>query len=280
MDNKNEVQDFDLDDILSEFHETDTEEPVEVEADEELEQLLHMPQLTITPVVVKTSETMAALLQEEEETPEEPEIVSDEPTVVFAPVTEKSASEEAEEDPAVLSDDTIAILFPEEEAPAAEPAFEVPEEFIPAPILFQPRSRLKELKKKLESLNAKMASGKVDDVLSGKVEIGGITVVAGRVDGLGGNDLRNLGDSLKEKIGTGIAVLASCADDKIAFLATATPDAVKMGVHAGMVIKEITKIAGGSGGGKPDMAQGGGKDASKIEEALGTVCKVVESQLK
>jgi len=149
MDNKNEVQDFDLDDILSEFHETDTEEPVEVEADEELEQLLHMPQLTITPVVVKTSETMAALLQEEEETPEEPEIVSDEPTVVFAPVTEKSASEEAEEDPAVLSDDTIAILFPEEEAPAAEPAFEVPEEFIPAPILFQPRSRLKELKKKL-----------------------------------------------------------------------------------------------------------------------------------
>ncbi|MBE7015412.1 MAG: alanine--tRNA ligase [Ruminococcaceae bacterium] len=139
---------------------------------------------------------------------------------------------------------------------------------------------VKELKKKLESLNAKMASGKVDDVLSGKVEIGGITVVAGRVDGLGGNDLRNLGDSLKEKIGTGIAVLASCADDKIAFLATATPDAVKMGVHAGMVIKEITKIAGGSGGGKPDMAQGGGKDASKIEEALGTVCKVVESQLK
>ena len=61
MDNKNEVQDFDLDDILTEFHETDTEEPVEVEADEELEQLLHMPQLTITPVVVKTSETSAGI---------------------------------------------------------------------------------------------------------------------------------------------------------------------------------------------------------------------------
>ena len=139
---------------------------------------------------------------------------------------------------------------------------------------------VKELKKKLESLNAKMASGKLDDVLKNKAEIGGISVVAGRVDGIGGNDLRNLGDSIKEKIGTGIAVLASYADDKIAFLATATPDAVKMGVHAGMVIKEITKIAGGSGGGKPDMAQGGGKDESKIGEALGAVLSVVEAQLK
>jgi alanyl-tRNA synthetase len=139
---------------------------------------------------------------------------------------------------------------------------------------------VKELKKKLESLNAKMASGKVDDVLAGKVEIGGISVVCGRVDGLGGNDLRNLGDNLKEKIGTGIAVLASCADDKIAFLATATPDAVKMGVHAGMVIKEITKLAGGSGGGKPDSAMAGGKDISKIAEALEKAEEIVKSKLK
>ena len=104
--------------------------------------------------------------------------------------------------------------------------------------------------------------------------------MAGRVDGLAGNDLRNLGDSLKEKIGTGLVVLASVVEDKIAFLATATPDAVKMGVHAGMVIKEITKIAGGSGGGQPDMAQGGGKDEAKIAEALSAVCGIVGGQLK
>jgi len=141
-------------------------------------------------------------------------------------------------------------------------------------------AEVKELKKKVESLNAKMASGKIDDVLAGRIEVCGISVVCGRVDGLGGNDLRNLGDSIKEKIGTGIAVLASYTDDKIAFLATATPDAVKLGVHAGMVIKEITKIAGGSGGGKPDMAQGGGKDAGKISEALDAVSGVISSQLK
>ena len=153
MDNKNEVQDFDLDDILTEFHETDTEEPVEVEADEELEQLLHMPQLTITPVVVKTSETMSALLQDTDAGM--PALVSDEPTAVFAPVAEKP-----EPEPEVSSDDTVTLPVPPEEpeaaaeeeapaAPAAEPAFDVPEEFIPSPILFQPRSRLKELKKQL-----------------------------------------------------------------------------------------------------------------------------------
>ena len=169
MDNKNEVQDFDLDDILSEFQESDTETPVEVEADEELEQLLQLPELTITPVVVKTSETMAALLQDEDVTDDEEDeadlqaclakIVEsdpDEPTMVFAPVTEEPVPEE---EPQVPSDDTVSIPTAEEaeeaveEAPAEpapiEPAFDVPEEFIPSPILFQPRSRLKELKKKL-----------------------------------------------------------------------------------------------------------------------------------
>ena len=153
MDNKNEVQDFDLDDILNEFHEHDTEEPVEVEADEELEELLQMPRLTITPVVVKTSETMAALLEEPagEEVEEIP--VSDEPTVVFQPL-EAEAGAEPPEEPVVPDDDTAVIPeLPREETadtPApVEPAFEVEPEFIPSPILFQPKSRLRELKKKL-----------------------------------------------------------------------------------------------------------------------------------
>ncbi len=140
-------------------------------------------------------------------------------------------------------------------------------------------AEVKDTKKKLEALNAKMASGKLDDVLKNKVEIGGVTVVCARVDGLAAGDLRTLGDSLKDKIGCGIAVLASFADDKIAFLATATKDALSKGVHAGKVIKEITQIAGGSGGGKPDMAQGGGKDESKIDAALAAVSGIIEAQL-
>ena len=147
MENKNEVQDFDLDDILSEFHEIDNGEPVEVEADEELEQLLQMPQITITPVVVKTSDAMAALLEEsEEDAPAESLGETDEPTVVFQPVTDAVSAEDA----AVAEGDTAVIPQVSEEAPAvAEPAFDVESEFIPEPILFQPRSRLKELKKKL-----------------------------------------------------------------------------------------------------------------------------------
>ncbi len=140
-------------------------------------------------------------------------------------------------------------------------------------------AEVKDTKKKLEALNAKMASGKLDDVLKNKVEIGGVTVVCGRVDGLAAGDLRTLGDNLKDKMDCGIAVLASYTDDKIAFLATATKDALAKGVHAGKVIKEITQLAGGSGGGKPDMAQGGGKDESKINDALAAVGGIVEAQL-
>ena len=146
MENKNEVQDFDLDDILTEFQESDSGEPVEVEADEELEQLLQMPQLTITPVVVKTSEAMAALLEEsEEDAPAE-----EEPTQVFHAITEEEAAALAEAETAVSEGDTAVIPEISPEAPAAaEPAFEVEPEFIPEPILFQPKNRLRDLKKKL-----------------------------------------------------------------------------------------------------------------------------------
>ena len=183
MDNKNEVQDFDLDDILSEFHDVPKEELPEVEPDEELEQLLHMPQLTITPVVVKAPESIEVMAEEAAAAADIPVLktapaateenpVSTDDTVVFTPVsTEEAAGEitaenaypDAPEETAVTTDDTIAIPVaaevPAEAAPTEEtapaepapiqPAFEVEEEFIPSPIIFTPRSRLKELKKKL-----------------------------------------------------------------------------------------------------------------------------------
>ena len=162
MDNKNESQEFNLDDILSEVHDIPAEQTADVEPDEELEELLHLPELTITPVTVKEPEPIEV---PGEEAPEGSEAVSDDVTVVFTPVAEEAAEEAAPaEDTAeasVTSDDTIHVPVPEEtasEEPAApaetepkpvEPAFEVEEEFIPAPIVFTPRSRLKELKKQL-----------------------------------------------------------------------------------------------------------------------------------
>ena len=162
MEEKNEVQDFDLDDILTEFHETDTGEPPEVEADEELEQLLQMPQLTITPVVVRTSEAVKEMLEEKEPA------VSKEDTVVFRPLQIDPDYPPVLADTGVIPEetvtaDTVAIpveellgdttVIPDTAAPAEpvpEPAFDVAPEFIPEPILFQPKgAKLRELKKKL-----------------------------------------------------------------------------------------------------------------------------------
>lgn len=135
-------------------------------------------------------------------------------------------------------------------------------------------------KKKLEELNAKAATDKLDDVMKNKAEVAGVEVVSGQVDGLAVNDMRTLCDSIRDKMDTGVAVLASNNDGKLMFIAMATKNALAKGVHAGNIIKEITKIAGGSGGGKPDMAQGGGKDATKVADALSAVKDIVESQVK
>ena len=158
MENKTEpeVQEFDLDDILNEFHDLPEEETVDVEPDEELEELLQMPELTITPVVVKEPEPeLAELLADGPTTAEDPALEG--ATTMFPIITEEQAAEAAEaaaESPVSL-DDTVPLHdlndLAEElpDAKKAEPAFDVAEEFTPSPILFHPRSRLRELKKQL-----------------------------------------------------------------------------------------------------------------------------------
>ena len=151
MDNMNETPEFDLDEILNEFHDLPEEETPSVEPDQELQELLQMPELTITPVVVPVPVSEAA---EEAETQ-----VSDEPTQKFEPITDDQFAQAvaeavaaAEEVPVPEGDTQVLPELPSEEAPqppAPEPAFEVEEVFTPSPILFQPRSRLKELKKDL-----------------------------------------------------------------------------------------------------------------------------------
>lgn len=159
MENKTELesQEFDLDEILNEFSDIPAEETADVEPDEELEELLQMPELSITPVVVKEPEgELAELLAEEPTSPEDPAM--DGSTTMFPIVTGEQASPTAEEtaDAAVSADDTVPLHdladLAEEisgEEKTAEPAFDVPEEFTPAPILFHPRARLRELKKQL-----------------------------------------------------------------------------------------------------------------------------------
>ena len=137
----------------------------------------------------------------------------------------------------------------------------------------------KETAKELEKLKAKMAGGAADEMLSGKVEIGGVAVLAAEVKDMDGNALRTMGDQLKQKLGSGVVVLASGKDGKVNLMAMATDDVVKKGVHAGNIIKAAASVCGGGGGGRPNMAQAGGKDASKIADALEKAKAVVSEQL-
>ncbi len=136
-------------------------------------------------------------------------------------------------------------------------------------------AEIKTLESKIESLNAKLAGGAADDILSNAKEINGITVVLGRVDGANVDALRNMGDEFKKKLSCGVIVLASADNGKVSIVSMATKEAVVRGAHAGNIVREVTKLCGGGGGGKPESAQAGAKDASKIEEAFALVEKLV-----
>ena len=137
----------------------------------------------------------------------------------------------------------------------------------------------KQTAKELESLKAKMAGGAADDILSKAVNVKGMKVVCAEIKDADANALRTMGDQLKNKLGSGIIVLASSKDGKVSLLAMATDDAVKAGAHSGNIIKAAAAVCGGGGGGRPNMAQAGGKDASKIAEALEKAKEIIEGQL-
>ncbi len=139
---------------------------------------------------------------------------------------------------------------------------------------------LKSKEKEIEALKAKMASSIVDEILNSKQNINNIDYIACKVENMDMNSLRNLGDKLKDSLGSGVIVLSSVDNNKIYFLCAVTKDLVEKGIHAGNIIKEVAKVAGGGGGGRPDMAQAGGKDVSKVDEALNKVPSILEEQLK
>ena len=111
-------------------------------------------------------------------------------------------------------------------------------------------------------------------------DVNGIKVLAVKVSGVDMNGLRNLGDQLKDKLGEGVVVIASDMDGKVNLIAMATDDAQKKGAHAGNLIKGIASLVGGGGGGRPNMAQAGGKNPSGIEAALEKVIDIVTEQVK
>lgn len=140
-------------------------------------------------------------------------------------------------------------------------------------------NELKEKEREIEALKSKMANSVADEIVNSARDIKGVKVATAKVD-LDADGLRTLGDKLKEKLGTCIIVLGSSKEGKVVFVSMASKDAVQMGAHAGNIIREVAKIAGGGGGGRPDIAQAGGRDASKIEEALNKVFDIVETMIK
>ena len=138
---------------------------------------------------------------------------------------------------------------------------------------------IKLAKRAAEALADQMANAKANNLMASAREIGGVTLFVGQHDGLSVDELRKLGDTLKDKNACCVVALATNHEGKITFLAMATKEAVAKGAHAGKIIKEITAVAGGSGGGKPDMAQGGGKEADKIDNALAIVDEILAKQL-
>ena len=138
----------------------------------------------------------------------------------------------------------------------------------------------KALHGEVESLKSKMAQEAAGDVMDQVTEIKGVKLLAARLDGIDMNGLRDLGDQFKAKLGDGVVVLASANDGKVSLMVTATDGAMKQGAHAGNLVKAIAGCVGGGGGGRPNMAQAGGKNPAGIPDALAKAAEVLESQIK
>ena len=138
---------------------------------------------------------------------------------------------------------------------------------------------VKDLKSEQEKLKAKLAKDSISDIDSQIYEVGGIKAIVLKVNDIEMNELRNLGDNLKQKVANGVVVLASVSGSNVSLLAMAGNEAVSKGIHAGNIIKSIATIVGGGGGGRPNMAQAGGKRAEETDKALDEAKKVIAAQL-
>ena len=141
-------------------------------------------------------------------------------------------------------------------------------------------AELKALQSENESLKSKAAKDALGDVMDQVAEVKGVKLLATSVDGVDMNGLRDLGDQLKEKLGDGVVVIASSCDGKVNLIAMATDNAMAAGAHAGNLIKAIASKVGGGGGGRPNMAQAGGKNPAGIPDAIAEAKTALEGMLK
>ena len=137
----------------------------------------------------------------------------------------------------------------------------------------------KALKSEVESLKGKLAKDAMGDVMNQVTEVVGVKLLAAKVEGVDMNGLRDLGDQLKDKLGEGVVVLVSATDGKVSLMAMATKGAIDKGAHAGNLIKACAACVGGGGGGRPNMAQAGGKMPEGMNDALAKAKEVLAEQL-
>jgi alanyl-tRNA synthetase len=140
-------------------------------------------------------------------------------------------------------------------------------------------AELRQARKEVEVLQRKLARRGVDVLLEQAQDVDGLHVLAARVEATDADAMREMTDWLRDKLGSAVVVLGAVVDNRPLLVAAATPDAVDRGVHAGKLIRTIAQVVGGGGGGRPDMAQAGGKDVSRLDEALARVTGLVAGQL-
>ena len=143
----------------------------------------------------------------------------------------------------------------------------------------QTMSDLRAMSKKVEKLNGKIASMQMVDLFNVSRDVKGVNVVSTKLEDATPDVLRTMGDGIKEKAPNMVAVLSSVNGEKVNLLCVCGAEAVKKGAHAGKIIKEVAKIVGGGGGGRPDSATAGGKNPAKLEEALEAVNNIVDAML-
>ena len=134
-------------------------------------------------------------------------------------------------------------------------------------------------RKRSQSLEKQLSQHLAKSLLTKTTQVNGVTVLAVKVESLTMPALREMGDLLRDSLGSAVIVLAAIYQKKLNFLAMVSPDLVTRGLHAGNIVKQVSKVTGGGGGGQAGMAQAGGKDATKLDEALSLVGDIVASQV-
>ena len=142
------------------------------------------------------------------------------------------------------------------------------------------QNEIRALQSENESLKSKLAKDALGDVMDQVCEVNGVKFLPAKVEGVDMNGLRDLGDQLREKIGEGVVLIASVTDGKVSLMAAVTDGAMKQGAHAGNLIKGIAALVGGGGGGRPNMAQAGGKNPAGVDAALEKAKEVLAGQIK